>query len=222
MNPNLFLAIALSYLLGSIPFSQIIAKSVKGIDLHKVGSLNIGARNLFRNVGTGWGLLGGLLDFSKGYVSVLLAQRLEVPYPAYLFAGAAAVAGHNWPIWLRFRGGKGLSTAAGVAVHLGWLPALVSFGIWGLIMQFTHNVIIASIAGFGSLLAIFLTTGSPSEKIFLVVVLAAVVFLASLPDMIATLRSKGAVKKYFQDPEILYKKQIRKQQAASKRRKGTR
>jgi glycerol-3-phosphate acyltransferase PlsY len=207
MESNLLLALVLSYLLGSIPFAQIIAKTVKGIDLRKVGSLNVGARNLTRSVGLGWGVLGGLLDFSKGYFSLILAQRLGLPYPTYLLAGTAAMVGHNWPIWLRFRGGKGLATAAGIAVHLGFPQALASFVIWGLVMHFSKNVIVASVASFATLLAILSLTGAPIEIIIFVLGLATLALLAALPDMIRTMRTAGAVEEYFRDPEIMYKKQ---------------
>ncbi len=211
MESNLLLSLILSYVLGSIPFAQIIAKRVKGIDLRQVGSLNVGTRNLSRSVGLGWGLLGGLLDFSKGYFSLVLAQRLGVPYPAYLSAGAAAMIGHNWPIWLRFRGGKGLATAAGIAVHLGLPQALASFAIWGLVMHFSKNVIVASVVSFGTLFAIFTLMGAPNEIIVFVLSLAALALLAALPDMLKTMRTKGAVEEYFRDPEIMYKRQVRKQ-----------
>src|SRR3990172_9853724 len=135
MAVKLILALLIAYLFGSIPFAQIIAKWVKGTDLHKVGSHNIGARNLTKNVGLGWGILGLLLDAAKGAAAVWVAVALGIRFPAYLLAGLAAVAGHNWPVWLRFRGGKGLATAFGTFVWLAWPAALISFALWLIFMQ---------------------------------------------------------------------------------------
>ena len=104
-----------SYLLGSIPNGLFIAKA-KGIDLRKVGSGNIGATNVFRCVGKGWGIAAFVLDAIKGFVPAFVFPRLVLDCPDWLglACGVAAVAGHNWPVWLNFKGGKGVSTSAGM------------------------------------------------------------------------------------------------------------
>ena len=76
MTSNLILSLIIGYLLGSIPFTQVVAKSVKGIDLREVGSRNVGGRNLIRSVGFGWGLTGGILDGLKGMAAIQAVQRL--------------------------------------------------------------------------------------------------------------------------------------------------
>ncbi len=203
MNSTLAIALILGYLLGSIPFSHLIAKLIAGVNLRQVGSLNVGARNLTQTLGPGWGLLGGLLDFAKGYAAMWAAERLGVPFPARLLVGAAAVAGHNFPIWLGFRGGKGLSTALGVIAPLAFKEALASFGVWTFVIRTTKNVIAASVAAFSTMLILLTLLGYPIEIAFLVIGLAGLVFLSALPDMLERARTTGSVENYLRDPELL-------------------
>ena len=109
-----------SYLLGSVPFGYLVAR-LKGMDIRRHGSGNIGATNVFRCVGKGWGLLTFACDTLKGFGAAFLIPRVAAPFlpPDGLQAlgiGCAclAVAGHNWPAFLRFKGGKGVATSAGV------------------------------------------------------------------------------------------------------------
>ncbi len=120
---------ALGYLCGSIPFGWLIARA-KGMDLRRCGSGNIGATNVFRCVGKWWGGLALLLDAVKGFVPAFVFPLLvQEPQPEWLgmACGAMAVAGHNWPVWLRFKGGKGVSTSAGVL--LGVAPGAMGIGL---------------------------------------------------------------------------------------------
>jgi len=119
----------LGYLIGSIPFALVLARQ-RGLDLRKVGSGNLGAANVFRASGATAGVLVAVLDIGKGAVSVLVAEQLSdgPAWPAV--AGLAAIVGHVYPIWLRFRGGKGVATACGVFAVLTPLaaaPALAAF-----------------------------------------------------------------------------------------------
>jgi len=116
------LAILLAYVVGSIPFALLLAKRA-GFDLRKIGSGNIGAANVMRASGVRIGVLVALLDVSKGAVGVIIAQRLSTDPTGAAIAGFAAVAGHIYPIWMRFRGGKGVATACGVCSVL--VPAAV-------------------------------------------------------------------------------------------------
>ena len=124
MHSGLFLGLVAlgAYLFGSVPFGYLVSRS-RGVDLRKVGSGNIGATNVGRVVGRGWGILVFVLDFGKGAGPVLaatiLTKRLALDLPAEaagVTAGLAAFLGHLFPIWLGFHGGKGVSTAAGVSV----------------------------------------------------------------------------------------------------------
>src|SRR5271169_2107289 len=107
------------YLLGSIPFGLIFAKILGGKDVRTAGSGNIGATNVSRVAGPLAGILTLLLDAAKGYAAVLLAARLSDDTAMWLvIAGFSALLGHCYPVWLRFKGGKGVATAAGVFLAL--------------------------------------------------------------------------------------------------------
>lgn len=105
-------AILVAYLIGSVPFALILARRA-GADLRRVGSGNLGAANVMRASGVRTGVMVALLDISKGAAGVMLAQRLSGSPTAIAIAGFAAIAGHIYPVWMRFRGGKGVATACG-------------------------------------------------------------------------------------------------------------
>jgi glycerol-3-phosphate acyltransferase PlsY len=127
--------ILFGYLLGSIPFALLMARRWGLADLRQIGSGNLGAANVMRASGVKAGVLVALLDMLKGAVSVVLAERLSPNAAAPAVAGLAAIVGHIYPIWLRFRGGKGVATACGVFSVLTPLavpPALAVFvvSVW--------------------------------------------------------------------------------------------
>ena len=136
--------IAGAYLLGSIPFGLLVARS-RGVDIRKVGSGNIGATNVLRSVGKPWGILVFLLDFLKGLAPALLAARLSPVTDAGLYCGFAAIAGHNWPVWLGFKGGKGVATSAGVLAGAAPLTILPGLLTWIIVLKTTRYVSLASI-----------------------------------------------------------------------------
>jgi acyl phosphate:glycerol-3-phosphate acyltransferase len=108
----------LGYGVGSLPLGFLLANRVKGIDLRRVGSGNVGAANVYRTAGLAIALLVVALDIAKGATSVVLAARLMSGADAPVTAGVAAIVGHVSPVWLRFRGGKGVATACGVFMML--------------------------------------------------------------------------------------------------------
>jgi acyl phosphate:glycerol-3-phosphate acyltransferase len=137
------LIILLAYLIGSIPFALLIARRWSVADLRLVGSGNLGAANVMRTSGVTAGVLVALLDIAKGAASVWLAERFTTNAAAPAAAGVAAIVGHVYPVWLRFRGGKGVATACGVfsvltpmavppalAIFLGtvWITKYISLG----------------------------------------------------------------------------------------------
>jgi glycerol-3-phosphate acyltransferase PlsY len=144
--------IAGSYLAGATPFAYLVARA-KGIDIRKVGSGNVGATNVFRAVGKGWGALTFACDMLKGLLPALLGPRLleawtGVPaHPAFgLACGVAAIAGHSWPVFLGFKGGKGVATSAGMLLGAAPLAAAVGFGLWAAVFLVTRYVSVASIS----------------------------------------------------------------------------
>jgi MFS family permease len=106
-----------AYTLGSVPSSLLLGR-LSGHDLRTEGSRNIGAGNLTRLAGLPWGVIAAIADALKGLVPVLLAHRFGLPQGIAVTAGVAAVAGHNWSLFLNFRGGRGLATSVGVVLGL--------------------------------------------------------------------------------------------------------
>ncbi len=141
-----------AYLLGAIPFGLLIAKA-RGVDIRKVGSGNIGATNVFRAVGKGWGLTAFACDALKGFVSTslppLLAKAMGVTSGVGLLPLACAclaIAGHNWPVYLRFKGGKGVATSVGTLFGLAPISAGIGLSTWALVFLASRYVSLASIA----------------------------------------------------------------------------
>jgi acyl phosphate:glycerol-3-phosphate acyltransferase len=122
--------ILVGYLFGSIPFALLVSRGLAGVDVRRAGSGNVGSANVLRTSGVATALLVMVLDMAKGAGSVLLADRWSAAASTPAVAGLAAIVGHVYPIWLRFRGGKGVATACGVfAVLTPWavLPAFALF-----------------------------------------------------------------------------------------------
>jgi glycerol-3-phosphate acyltransferase PlsY len=148
MNPWL-ISIPLAYLLGSIPFGYLLVKFFRHEDIRATGSGNIGATNVLRSGSKGLGIATLLLDLGKAYAAVVIAQHV-VPNN-YDVAVAAAILGHVFPIWLGFRGGKGVASALGVFIALTWPSALAIFLVFLIIFLLTRYVSLASIIASASL-----------------------------------------------------------------------
>ena len=141
-----------AYLLGSIPFGLLLTKLFGGGDVRKTGSGNIGATNVARVAGPLPGILTLLLDAAKGAAAVWLAARFSNESAAWMMIAAlAALIGHCFPVWLRFRGGKGVATAAGVFLMLSPLALLGSVIVFVLVAAFWHYVSLASISAAASM-----------------------------------------------------------------------
>jgi len=140
----LLLAVLVSYLLGSVPFGLLLTRALKGEDLRQLGSGNIGATNTMRALGRGWGLVSFALDCVKGWapVYVMLAEGDSQPG---VMCGAAAVLGHCFPVYLRFKGGKGVATACGAIAAIDPFVVLSAGLVWVLTIRLTRYVGLASI-----------------------------------------------------------------------------
>ncbi|OMF35176.1 acyl-phosphate glycerol 3-phosphate acyltransferase [Paenibacillus sp. FSL H8-0548] len=149
------IAIALSYLLGSVSFSIVIAKWVKGIDIRQHGSGNAGATNTLRVLGKGPGLLVFLLDIAKGVAAVWIGHALGENDWIPVICGLAAIIGHNWPIWFRFKGGKGIATTVGVIATLAFIPALLAGAVAIATIALTRYVSLGSLL-FAALTPLFI------------------------------------------------------------------
>ena len=137
------LAVVAAYLMGSIPFAQLLSTR-RGIDLRRVGSGNVGATNVLRTLGVRPAVLAMMLDAVKGTVAVLIAQRLTNGVAAPVAAGLASMIGHVYPVWLRFRGGKGVATAAGAFAVLTPVAAAVAVGVFLLTVAVTRFISVGS------------------------------------------------------------------------------
>jgi len=137
--------LAAAYLLGAVPFALLIGK-MHGVDIRKAGSGNVGATNVTRTVGKGAGRFCFFCDFAKGALPVALVQWFypQLPWLA-MAAGAAAILGHVFPVFLKFKGGKGISTAAGAAFALAPYPLLVALAVWIVVFFISGYVSLGSI-----------------------------------------------------------------------------
>lgn len=145
---NLVVALGIAYLVGAIPMSWLVARLAGGIDLRTVGSGNLGATNLYRVLGWRYAVPAGAFDIAKGALPTIVLPRLIGPEAWLpLAVGGAAVVGHVFSVFVRFRGGKGVATAAGVVLALAPLPLLISFVIWVTVLKASGYVSLASMLG---------------------------------------------------------------------------
>ena len=125
--------VLISYFIGSVPTAYLVTRLLKGQDIRQLGDRNVGAANVYRSVGSGAGLAVGIIDIAKGAVAVVLVKVLVDTTALEMAAGVAAIAGHNWPVYLGLRGGRGAATAVGVL--LAALPALaIPLGLISLVV----------------------------------------------------------------------------------------
>ena len=202
------IAVAAAYLAGSIPFGLLIGK-LHHIDIRQHGSGNIGATNVTRVVGKWAGRLCFACDFLKGALPVLAVRCCLVDHKVYavlaLSVGLAAVLGHMFPVYLKFKGGKGISTAAGAAVALAPLPLLIAAAVWTAVFFAFRYVSLASIAAAWALPAAAWVLAhfgigdriacSPSTLVFFAVV-----------ALIATLKHRENIKRLLNGTESRFKK----------------
>jgi glycerol-3-phosphate acyltransferase PlsY len=173
--PWLALALAVGYLLGSIPFGVLVAR-VRGLgDLRAIGSGNIGATNVLRTGDKKAAAATLLLDAAKGAVAVLL-MALWGPLAAML-AGLGAFVGHLYPVWLKFRGGKGVATFFGVLLALHWPTGLVSLGVWLAVAAATRYSSAAALTA-AALAPLWLALWSQWGTVLMVALLGAAIWLA--------------------------------------------
>ena len=136
-----------AYFLGSIPFGLILGRAFGGGDVRKVGSGNIGATNVARAAGILAGVFTLVLDVSKGAAAVLLAERLSNDSATWMMIGAfAALLGHCFPVWLKFQGGKGVATAAGMFFVLSPRACIVAVALFLLVVIFWRYVSLGSVS----------------------------------------------------------------------------
>jgi len=161
MPATIFLAIALSYFIGSVPTGLWLGLRLRGIDIREHGSKNIGATNTMRVLGKPLGALALAGDMGKGVIAVLLFARLGTWEHLPLACGIAAVAGHTASIFLRFRGGKGVATGAGVFIALCPVPTLIATAVFVLVVAATRMISAGSITASIALCVALYLSDSP-------------------------------------------------------------
>jgi glycerol-3-phosphate acyltransferase PlsY len=139
------LLLALGYLLGSMPNGYLAGRWLKGIDLRQCGSGSTGATNVLRNVGKAPALVVFLLDVGKGALAVLLAKSFGLNDWVQVLAGLAALAGHIWPVWLGWKGGKAVATGLGMFLGLAWPVGLACFGLFMAVISISRIVSLSSV-----------------------------------------------------------------------------
>ncbi|MEA2975153.1 MAG: acyl phosphate:glycerol-3-phosphate acyltransferase [Alphaproteobacteria bacterium] len=145
--PHILAALAFGYLLGSIPFGVVLTRLTGGTDLRAIGSGNIGATNVLRTGNKTLAAATLIGDMLKGTVAVLLAQRfgLGAAIAGGLAAAFGAFLGHLFPVWLHFKGGKGVATYIGILLGLAWPAALVFCAVWAAIATLTRYSSLAAL-----------------------------------------------------------------------------
>jgi glycerol-3-phosphate acyltransferase PlsY len=196
------LSVIIGYLLGSIPTAYIVSRWRKGVDIRKLGSRNMGGGNVMREIGIREGAFVGIADIAKGAGAILIAQALNVPGLWVYGAGFAALIGHNFPVFVGFRGGRGSATFMGVFLVLAPGPTLISVAVAAVPFFTTRKFMAALLIGFGLLpLFIWLLEGQGSlDLVRYSLLIDLFLLIRNLPDLRKIL-AKGAMKDMVRDRE---------------------
>ncbi|MBE3584577.1 glycerol-3-phosphate 1-O-acyltransferase PlsY [Desulfofundulus thermocisternus] len=175
------LAVVVSYLIGSIPVGYLLGR-IRGIDIRKYGSGNIGTTNVWRNLGPVAGTIALIGDTGKGLLAVLLGRYLGGG-GLELACGLAAIAGHSWPVFLGFRGGKIIATGLGVFLGLAPVAALLALGLWALVVVASGYVSLGSIVAAVSMPLWMLLLGRSREHLFFALLVAVIAVYKHIPNI---------------------------------------
>jgi glycerol-3-phosphate acyltransferase PlsY len=174
----------MSYIAGGIPTGYLAAKRFKGIDIREHGSGNPGTANVYRVAGTIPGLITLAVDALKGFLPVILAQSL---YPGrmtvHILTGAAAIVGHDWTVFLGFKGGKGVATTAGICAALMPLPTACTVLVFIAGFLFSGHISVGSMAGAAAMPLLGLAFGVPAELTWLAAAAGALILYKHIPNM---------------------------------------
>ena len=169
------ISLLLGYLLGSLPSGYLAGRWYKGVDLRELGSGSTGATNVLRQVGKGPALVVFMIDVAKGAAAVQLASSLTQGAPLgdwiAVLAGLTALAGHIWPVWLGFKGGKAVATGFGLFLGLAWPVGLACFGIFLTTLSIFRIVSLSSVVAAISL-PLLMAAGAPSNANLVVALVA--------------------------------------------------
>lgn len=172
---NTFLVLIVGYLLGSIPFAYLLARRHRGIDLRLAGSGNVGAANLLRTTTKKIGVSAMALDMGKGIASVLVARQIDSGPIGPAVAGIAAVLGHIYPVWLGFRGGKGVATTCGVFSILAPQATVIAGLVFLATVWWTKYISLGSVVATALLGPLAYLTGATEITVIAALAVAAIV-----------------------------------------------
>ena len=175
MSITTFIVLMAGYLIGSIPFAYLLGRRHRGIDLRQAGSGNVGAANLLRTTTKKIGVSAMALDVGKGLASVLVARQIDPGGTGPAVAGIAAVLGHIYPVWLGFRGGKGVATTCGVFLILAPQAAALATLVFLALVWWTRYISLGSVAGSIVLAPLAYITGAGEITVIGAVIVAAIV-----------------------------------------------
>lgn len=174
--------VVVSYLIGSVPFSYLVARYWKGIDIRQFGSGNVGMTNVWRNAGPVAGIIALVGDLGKGVLAVMLAKHFGGSLLVALSA-VAALAGHSWPVFLGFKGGKLVATGVGVIAAISPAVGGLAAVIWLAVVGVTRYVSVASIAAVISIPILMLFFDLEAPYLAVGVFVAAFAFYKHIPNM---------------------------------------
>jgi acyl phosphate:glycerol-3-phosphate acyltransferase len=178
------LSVVIAYLLGSIPFPYIIGKWRK-VDVRRVGDKNVGTFNVFRHGGTAAGILTLVADVGKGALAIIVAKLLSGNELVVFAAGIATVIGHNWPVFLHFRGGRGLAVIIGALLALVPIEMLIAAAVSLLVLYYTRNTVWFGVAMFIPLILLEILF---KERLSLIIYSIALPCLVGLAHLFTTRR----------------------------------
>jgi glycerol-3-phosphate acyltransferase PlsY len=161
----ILLAVLAGYLVGSLPTGLLVIRALRGVDIRTLGSGNIGAANVYRVAGLPTAALVLVIDALKGAGPVLLARAWEQLSWVEVLAGAAAIAGHNWSIFMRFAGGKGIAASFGVLTALSPAASAAAVAVWLLTVGLTRYASLASLLAIGSVPIVMAWRGEPADRL---------------------------------------------------------
>ncbi len=187
----MFGALMLGYVLGSIPFGLLLTKIFGGPDIRSIGSGNIGATNVLRTGRKGLAAATLLCDILKGTAAVLVARHLLGPQAA-LAAGLGAFLGHLFPVWLGFKGGKGVATFIGILLGFSWIAVLFFAAIWGTIAAITRYSSLSGMIACVATPAVLWSLGRSTEASLFLLLALLVLFMhrANIARLLAGTESK--------------------------------
>lgn len=182
--------VILSYLLGAVSPAYILGRTIKGMDLRKVGSGNLGARNAGRVLGRPFGVAVWLLDAAKGAIPVAVAARLGQGTLVAVLCGAAAVSGHIWPIYHGFRGGRGASTVLGATFAVLRVEMTAGLAVWVIVSHLSKSLYLGGLVAFPVTSAFAFLAGKTGLRALSPLIIAIPLMVKHVPAVVAQIRER--------------------------------